>query len=753
MQSLNFEQIHHRKIEIVEADFSTFLWIFDQKSSEFMKWLTEGRQIFWICGKPGSGKSTMMKFLQSSAKFTDVLNKSPHGSGWIVLTFYFTFKGTRLEKTLEGLLRSFLLQLIQKVPRLGRIIKRHGLLDTNIGPAFVWELETLKRAFKDAMSSNRAKVCLLVDALDEFEGSMPELINLLKEVEQHSGFTRSTIKICVASRPHANIILELEQSQHLRMEDCNQEDISRFVQERLGPLLSSHVNELDFPRFSEAIIKKAAGVFLWVSFAVTDLIEGFSYGDTAEDLERRLDEMPPDMENVYRRILRNVNQRYKSELMLMLQIVCRSTTPLTVDQLACALSAGMFPTEEEEDQSKYVCQTASLSEAERTRLIHRIHSISGGLLEIIEFELKTKGRFSTGCLSAEPALALAEYGQTGPMVAPKDSSKGAKEYNVILLHKTLEAFLDLPDWNQDLRSGKKPEFTLDGHQLLLRSCGVYMQQFDKALEDTEAEVEFTDERWPFLEYAFKYLPYHARFSEFRSGTSSRILLNAISHPNEFPLPTLSRYSTIEFKYDDSFQDITPLELAFGHGLTLYGRDLLAEGADPNAGGGKPLRNAALSSNAKMVKSLLSVGAVLSPSHPRANQALVHAAQKGNFDILVLLLDHGADPNTIGPPNPLRPGISTALYEAVRLQSKRMVKYLLEKGADVDIGCFRDGQLYLTPLQQAVSSSNMPMVDLLIERGADVNKVTSHLGGSIQTARYHRDMAMVERLLAAGAAEK
>jgi hypothetical protein len=445
-----------------------------------------------------------------------------------------------LEKTLEGLLRSFLLQLIQKVPRLGRIIKRHGLLDTNIGPTFVWELETLKRAFKDAMSSNRAKVCLLVDALDEFEGSLPELINLLKEIEQRSGFTRSTIKICVASRPHANTILELEQSQHLRMEDCNHEDISRFVQERLGPLLSSHVNELDFPRFSEAIIKKAAGVFLWVSFAVTDLIEGFSYGDTAEDLERRLDEMPPDMENVYRRILRNVNQRYKLELMLMLQIVCRSTTPLTVDQLACALRAGMFPTEEEGDQSKYVCQTASLSEAERTRLIHRIHSISGGLLEIIEFELKTEGRFSTGCLSAEPALALAEYGQTGPMVAPKGSSKGAKEYNVILLHKTLEAFLDLPDWNQDLRSGKKPEFTLDDHQLLLRSCGVYMQQFDKALEDTEAEVEFTDDRWPFLEYVFKYLPYHACFSEFRTGTSSRILLNAISHPNEFPLPTLSR---------------------------------------------------------------------------------------------------------------------------------------------------------------------------------------------------------------------
>jgi ankyrin repeat protein len=640
----------------------------------------------------------------------------------------------------------------RQVPGLAKVIKRYGLIDTNIGPTFVWELEALKRALKDAMSSNRANVCVLVDALDEFEGSIPELINLLKEIEQQSGFTRSTIKICVASRPHANIILELEQSQRLRMEDCNHEDISRFVQQRLGPLLSSHVNELDFPRLSEAIIKKAEGVFLWVSFAVTDLIEGFSYGDTAEDLERRLDEMPPDMENVYRRILRNVNQRYKLELMLMLQIVCRSTVPLTVDQLTCALSVGMFPTQED-DQSKYVCQTASLSEAERTRLIHRIHVISGGLLEIIEFKLKaqdSESRFRTGYVSTEPLLAAAEYGETRPMVAPKDSSEYAIGYNVILLHKTLEAFLDLPDWNRDLKCGKEPEFTLDGHQLLLRSCGIYMQQFDKALEDTEAEVEFTDERWPFLEYAFRYLPYHARFSESRTGTSSRILLNAISHPKEYPLPTLSRYSTTQFKYDDSFQDITPLELAFGHGLTLYGRDLLREGADPNAGGGKPLRNAALSSNVKMVKELLSAGAVISPSHLRANQALVHAAAKGNFEILVLLLDHGADPNTLGPPNPLQPGINTALYEAIRLQSKRAVKHLLEKGADVDMGCFRRGELYLTPLQQAVSSGNMSMVDLLIENGAGVNKVSGHLGGAIQTARYHNDEAMVRRLLDAGA---
>jgi hypothetical protein len=45
---------------------------------------------------------------------------------------------------------------------------------------------------------------------------------------------------------------------------------------------------------------------------------------------------------------------------------------------------------------------------------------------------------------------------------------------------------------------------------------------------------------------------------------------------------------------------------------------------------------------------------------------------------------------------------------------------------------------------------MSIVDLLVERGADINKLTSHLGGAIQTATYHGDKAIVERLLAAGA---
>jgi hypothetical protein len=76
---------------------------------------------------------------------------------------------------------------------------------------------------------------------------------------------------------------------------------------------------------------------------------------------------------------------------------------------------------------------------------------------------------------------------------------------------------------------------------------------------------------------------------------------------------------------------------------------------------------------------------------------------------------------------------------------------VREGAAVDISCFRGAELYLPSLQQAVSSSNMSMVDLLIEKGVDANKVTSHLGGAIQTARYDADKPVMERFRAAGRA--
>lgn len=74
LQSLRFPTITERFEEIIESHRLTFQWIFQglgdgthtEKGkwwSDFPEWLRSGTGIYWINGKPASGKSTLMKYI------------------------------------------------------------------------------------------------------------------------------------------------------------------------------------------------------------------------------------------------------------------------------------------------------------------------------------------------------------------------------------------------------------------------------------------------------------------------------------------------------------------------------------------------------------------------------------------------------------------------------------------------------------------------------------------------------------------
>jgi DNA replication protein DnaC len=73
---LYFPQVHERRSQIHPAHAKTFSWIFyvenlprDDAQSNFKQWLEDrhaSQNIFWISGKPGSGKSTLMRYLWES---------------------------------------------------------------------------------------------------------------------------------------------------------------------------------------------------------------------------------------------------------------------------------------------------------------------------------------------------------------------------------------------------------------------------------------------------------------------------------------------------------------------------------------------------------------------------------------------------------------------------------------------------------------------------------------------------------------
>jgi ABC-type polysaccharide/polyol phosphate transport system ATPase subunit len=86
-KSLAFAEMADRSNVIGRAHRDTFGWFFkNEKSSEmtpemtdarisYAEWISSGAGIFHIEGKPGSGKSTLMKFLTSHSNTTAGLTR------------------------------------------------------------------------------------------------------------------------------------------------------------------------------------------------------------------------------------------------------------------------------------------------------------------------------------------------------------------------------------------------------------------------------------------------------------------------------------------------------------------------------------------------------------------------------------------------------------------------------------------------------------------------------------------------------
>ena len=65
LDSLSFPSMGARQAQIKDAYDDTFKWIFDEKLDatrpfpSFVQWLRYESKIYWLSGKPGSGKSTV----------------------------------------------------------------------------------------------------------------------------------------------------------------------------------------------------------------------------------------------------------------------------------------------------------------------------------------------------------------------------------------------------------------------------------------------------------------------------------------------------------------------------------------------------------------------------------------------------------------------------------------------------------------------------------------------------------------------
>jgi len=89
----------------------TFEWIFEQPRggesgvpswSSFTEWLEgDSKELYWITGKPGAGKSTLVKFILRNPKLQNSLMLWADDKPLLVLHFYLWNPGSDLQRSHE----------------------------------------------------------------------------------------------------------------------------------------------------------------------------------------------------------------------------------------------------------------------------------------------------------------------------------------------------------------------------------------------------------------------------------------------------------------------------------------------------------------------------------------------------------------------------------------------------------------------------------------------------------------------------
>ena len=421
---LFFPRIEERHEWIPTAHHRTFNWIFDQSGnvelhwSNLNYWFQSGDGLYWVCGKAGSGKSTLMKYICHDTSTMDRLRIWASGANLVTASCYFWNPGTTMQKSHIGLLQSLLYEIMAKhrdlmpllFPRRWRSYERYGL---SHHPLTMSELKEAMAILKRQDQAS-VKICLFIDGLDEYEGDHKSIVAFLQELVLAPNF-----KICVSSRPLIVFKDAFDRMPKLKVEDMTRKDITAYVDgmfhenPRYIRLLESEPERA--PSLILEIVNKASGVFFWVFLVVRSLLEGLSSGDRIIDLQKRVQGLPGDLEEYFAYMLGGLDSLYISQATQFFRYVLESKLPIP-------LLTFSFLDEEDQDSILYSpikpfemkMVMSRCEEAER-----RIASRCKGLLEVYHREA------------------------TNPNLADYHDDKAQKVRHVGFLHRTVKDFLEI----------------------------------------------------------------------------------------------------------------------------------------------------------------------------------------------------------------------------------------------------------------------------------------------------------------------
>lgn len=399
LRSLNFRSIKTRQASIKVAHKKTFEWMFEESNNgnrrqpRFLGWLRHYDGIFWVSGKAGSGKSTLMKLLVDHITTRTMLEYWAYPQKLVIASFFFWSAGNSMQKSQQGLLQSFLYQILSQCPELIEKLRQSCWSAVNLGDdhgPYIWTYQQLIDGLTEVANQDKLpfKFCFFVDNLDEYEGEDSDIINILRELS-----LSANVKICASSRPWNAFKKAFGNNPKpkLSIQDFTKDDIKLFAKDTLSEdpnfiKLASRDN--GHLKLIEDITERAQGVFLWVYLAVRSLIRGSVDDNNMAQMQKRLDAFPSDLESYFQQMLDSVEDIYHERAAQTFQLVLHANPELTTTEY--------WFFEKEADDHNYNPQSIpmiAMPGIAELRAKETICHVNAYCRDLVEFTLHQKGNY------------------------------------------------------------------------------------------------------------------------------------------------------------------------------------------------------------------------------------------------------------------------------------------------------------------------------------------------------------------------
>lgn len=291
------------------------------KISEFLE---QGGGVFFLRGKPGSGKSTLMKYLTGGRGKEEVNRKLRKWAGQKKLAHVstmFLLHGTPLQRSLEGFYRVFFFELLCQCPDFTDILFPRQLTrklpDNSYGSSF--RVETLQEAWETLISFKQhdaVRICVSIDGMDELEGYSGDRLRFARILNEWA--ESEDIKIICSGRPNAEFNLVFNQPhQTIDLQDLTRPDIQKILMERFdGVRQFSDLTEDNIQELVDDISDQSEGVILWAVLVGKNIEDDIIHANSLSAMKRTIQTLPVGIEDLFNGMWQGLRQDAHQQLML-----------------------------------------------------------------------------------------------------------------------------------------------------------------------------------------------------------------------------------------------------------------------------------------------------------------------------------------------------------------------------------------------------------------------------------------------------